>query len=292
MLWYISRMKAAVRSVVSWRSASGAVDRPSRQVVEFVGLPGVGKSFLSRRLDERFRRAGIGEVSTAFQADLPPLRAVPFAFGKVVRALRFAALHIETTAALVRIVRSDGGGLGAGRLTKLINLLSELTRSARVPAAHMLINEQGVLQAIWSLEMRAGEPVHERLLGQCARWLPDAVVFVEVEWRQNVDRLRGRKDGHSRFDTLSDERLDREASKGGPLLHAILASWAAEAPEGRQLDFRNDDGADVGIIFGWLDEVRAAGRAGLPAAPDAVAPLRSSGPGSTERGDGRPQERG
>ena len=223
-------------------------------IVELVGLPGVGKSFLSRCVERQLavRRAG-GTFFTTYTGETQSRFPLELTF-KILRATRFVATHAVTGLALFAIVRSSRAGLRYRTLTKFVNLLAELDRASRTSPATVRVSEQGVLQAIWSLEMLTPESIHRPLMRESERWLPEAIVFVDLDRERHVRRLRQREKGRSRFDRLSDEELPGEMARGLLEMRAILLEWRRHLPDGARLDFSNDgDGeADAASIVDWL----------------------------------------
>lgn len=208
-------------------------------------------------------RAGDGRVPVriAAESEVALTSGVPLTLvGKLWRAARFAAAHAGTTGRLALAICNDEGALGLlrhGRPSKFVNLLSEADRSERVPPSEIRVSEQGVLQAIWSLEMRSGEPLHAELLHVLARWLPEAVVLVEADRAEYESRLRGRERGRSHFDRLGDERLPEAIERGMRGMRAILELWALHVPDADRLDFWNGGDARARDIAEWIDALSA-----------------------------------
>jgi len=236
-------------------------------VVELVGLPGVGKSFLCRSLEDVY--ASTDGVRVIVESETT---AIGILVAKLWRAMRFATMHASITLKLVRTLRTRCPILHGGRLSKLVNLLSEADRSVCAGPLETMISEQGVLQAIWSLEMRSDESVHAELLAVLKRWLPDHVVFVRVERQEHETRLRRRENGKSQFDRLAPDRLPEAIECGLRRTDEILDVWASRVHGAERLDFHNDRGARVGDIVGWVDRLRVP-------APCVASRVRSDGVG-------------
>lgn len=235
-------------------------------IVELVGLPGVGKSFLCRALVRAYAGNGTVRVIVESEREVAPIGISRELLAKLSRAARFALLHVGTTATLVRTVCGRGQSLRRGRLSKLVNLLSETDRSSRVPSGETCINSQGVLQAVWSLDMRSDEPARAELLTALTRWLPEAVVHVEADPAEYETWLRTRRDGRSHFDRLESDGLPAAVERGRTLAHAILEDWASRVSAAHRLDFRNARGARAGDIADWVDGLRTGDDATATAA--------------------------
>lgn len=226
-------------------------------IVELVGLPGVGKSFLCRSLQKFYDSTGDVGVQIVVEKQTTALGNLASVVAKLHRATRFTVMHPRTTGKLILAIFSKGSIRLNGRLSKIANLLSEADRSCRAPPSKLLISEQGVLQAVWSLEMRSDEPVYAELLEALCWCLPERVVFVEVDAKEYVSRLEGRNAGRSHFDRLQAGGLPEAMERGLQHTHEILDSWAVHIPGGDRLDFWNGQNVQIGDIADWVDRVCA-----------------------------------
>ena len=222
-------------------------------IVEFVGLPGVGKSYLCRSLEDVYAARVSTPVRVLVERDTAGLGALRRQLEKLWRAARFAAAHPGTTGRLARAVGPVGRMIHRGRLSKLVNLLAEVHRSSRGSRSTTWISEQGVLQAVWSLEMRCDDSVHTALIETLAPWLPDRVVFVASERPEHESRLRGRERGRSHFDRLAVDRLPEAIERGSRHAREILETWTRHVPRADRLDFRNDGPVRGDDIVDWVD---------------------------------------
>ena len=212
----------------------------------------MGKSFLCRAMEKQIKRELNPFALTTPVIDKPYKRILPDTFRKLWRAGIFLMRNPTISWALLREVFRGRDSVRISRCKKFINLLSEFQRSYVADRSNSLMTEQGVLQAIWSLEMLADESVYERVMRRSTRWLPDAVILVEAELTQNRDQLERRKGGRSAFDRLHGEELSKAIERGNLKRHQILSLWAELVPDGHRLDFKNYPGRDTKFVFDWL----------------------------------------
>jgi hypothetical protein len=221
-------------------------------IIELVGTPGVGKSYLCRAIEEHIKRELNPLSLTTPVFDKPYKRLWPNTLRKVWRAGLFTLRNPGATQQLWHVVFQGWKSLQPARCKKFVNLLSEFQRSYAADRSHSLLTEQGVLQGIWSLEMIADETVYERIMRISARWLPDAVILVVADQNQNRRQLKHRTRGRSAFDRLRGEELMQAMERGNTARNAILSLWGELVPRGNRLDFQNQPGSDTHYVFDWL----------------------------------------
>ena len=169
--------------------------------VEFVGLPGAGKSEVSRAVAKvlRARRLAVFEPSYELDHATPPAERRSSKLWLAVRAWaqspRQSRFWLRT---LVRSRQESRRRLGDAAINWFY-LLGSAQRCAGVPGIHVF--DQGLLQALWSIgyAARRAEVVSPELLGRLTRALPRRaiVVFVDADLRIIRNRLTGRVKGRS-----------------------------------------------------------------------------------------------
>jgi hypothetical protein len=193
-------------------------------LVEFVGLPGVGKSELSHRVAARLAAAGerVREPSYELAHGPSPARR---RFWKSLHVARQLALHpLASLRVLAAIGRTQQRGFGT-RVRLAVNALLVVSLAAqarRRPGVHLL--DQGLLQAAWSvaLDDRPGAPLP--LLdtrGLCGA-IADLVVIVDAELGTVQRRLSERPGHESRIEQYG--AVEAALQRGALLVGEIRAA--------------------------------------------------------------------
>lgn len=197
------------------------VDRSRGALVEFIGLPGSGKSTIAHALADLLRERGESVSEPTWRNDHAtrrPLRALR----KATLALAAAARDGAHARALVEWVASSRQPTRGETLRLAINALyvAETTeRCARSQGVHIF--DQGLLQQLWSLLYRATH--NEDLERRCAEQLAMCgarlhVVIVEAPLGVLQRRLEARTQGASRL-----ERQLRNSEPHAALQRAMFA---------------------------------------------------------------------
>jgi hypothetical protein len=197
--------------------------------VEFLGLPGVGKSTVCRRAAALLRQRGLTVTE--------PLRALDDRSGLRVtlrgyRGKALGALH-ELLEQPRSAVRDLGAIAGTGQpspnvLARIqLNWLvkrSLLRRLAETPGIHLF--DEGLFQALWSIALE-GRPgtVHRagRLLAMCAS-SADVVAVLEADAADIVRRVllrRGRESRVDRWVVTKPDSLARACELMGEVLEFL-----------------------------------------------------------------------
>ena len=230
----------AFKAACLWSCFAGA-GQGRNSVVEFVGVAGAGKTFLCGRLADMVEERGLADIRIVAHREnelTPKIR-----LSKLLRALSFSVGHGVIVARLVQVVRRSGQDSLGESIRKTINLLSELGRSNR-RGEGLLLSDQGVVQAIWSLAFRAEQDVVVELLSIVEPWLPERLVVVEVDRSRHLEQLRSRKHGHSRLDQVAPVELSGEIDRGTRLLSQIVGHWRELAPVGHYIRYPEDCDCD------------------------------------------------
>lgn len=189
-------------------------------VVELVGLPGSGKSYLAHQLVlAMHRRNALVQV-----ADAPVSAAAPRtvrAARKAVHSAREVLRHPRRSGRIVpRIASSQRAGGDAVALAVQWLVTQRLLSAARATSGLHLF-EEGVLQTLWSIGLRGRvEPVLGELAGD-VQW-PDLVVAVEPPLPLVQERLAARASRHSRVQQLTAGEQGEALRTGNALLHELL----------------------------------------------------------------------
>jgi RecA/RadA recombinase len=191
-------------------------------VVEFCGLPGSGKSSLAAQTCLALRSAGVEArvADHAVSAAVPRRTRVRRRGSSAVAGLATRPLEAARAARLVAATRPsprDGAALLAQLLT-----VQRLTSAARHRGGVVLV-EEGTVQTMWSLALRAGadtlEEVRREVSAGCTA---DLLVVVEAPTALLLHRLEARSSRHSRTQRLDPGDRGPELERGRRLLDQLL----------------------------------------------------------------------
>jgi glycosyltransferase involved in cell wall biosynthesis/thymidylate kinase len=193
-------------------------------ILEFIGLPGAGKTTLTRLVAERLAAEGYRCAVPRFHAQAAPA-------GRGRRAWRYASRAATYLAHLRLLCTTIRFGLAIrplrlGRM-KWLREIPDLVPVIRSAAARhdVVLLDQAILQAVWSATLHGSlpsAPLLERLIHRATAACGGRVVYLHlvVDPETAIHRIAGRAEGGSRFDRLpreegalllaaNEERLDR-----------------------------------------------------------------------------------
>lgn len=210
----------------------GTALRRDALLVEFLGLPGAGKSELSRRVAGRLRRQEfpVHEPSYGLAHGIGVAARIA---RKSARVAREVALHpLQAARAASVLARSEQPSLAccAGVLFNWL-LVSSLARQARGQRGLHLIDE-GLAQGAWSIALEGRlAPALELLARLPPALVPDLLVVVEASTPAVTGRLRSRAQHDSRLDS----RLDTQPElfrRGQSIAERIQSALGASVDRG------------------------------------------------------------
>jgi hypothetical protein len=204
-------------------------------VVEFVGLPGVGKSHATRLVAARLAAVGTPARSSALRInhELGRSRRVLYKSGIcAVEALGRPGCAARVGRALIE----SGQQSRVDVLRLLYNwlFLVGLVRRARTRPVVELLDE-GIYQLLWSIGFAGGERVirdHSStfLTGPpSAVAMPDIVVVVEAPLGLVQQRLASRTSRAGRLDRMEGAERQAALVRGADLLNELLSGLGGEA---------------------------------------------------------------
>jgi thymidylate kinase len=241
---------------------------PARLVVEFVGLPGAGKSTVADLLTKSLASRGRSWGDRWMVAGLALHRTDRYG-----RLIRFYLSHPSELRAAVAL------GWLAPSLTPLrffqglrfLSVWSYRLARARRLGYQVLILDQGVLQGAWSLLVRGWQD--HAVLTATTRVISGAqvryaLVFFDVGVEVAVNRITQRKTRESSFDHLSPDEARRQLEIYETRLLDILRGVAERTGAAYlQVDATRDPGDTSAEIEAFIEaQIREDGRpsAALP----------------------------
>ena len=195
--------------------------------IEFIGLPGVGKTTIANEVASLLRKRGadVAQYSDVMTID----RSLHFR--KIRYGVRFVCFLISNIMLVVKLLlalRPLRGGfrIQLWRAQKLLKLLFfyEISPSAKT---RVQLLDQGILQCIWTLGM-SGADISERSIRHImscmrVRDIPDAVIFLNS--KAGVVRTRYLDRGYDvKFIRLLNRDLRQVYSEGIDYLSVIRAA--------------------------------------------------------------------
>lgn len=173
-------------------------------VLEFVGLPGAGKTTLARRVAERLEAEGRSCHAPRFGRPASVRRS------RLERALQLTSTYATMGGLSVEVLRFGLAirPLRPGRVRWLRELLDSVQSIvAAESGSDFVLLDQGFLQAAWSATVHGtlpSPPVIERLVRRAAAFHGYRVIYIHlvVESGTALDRIAGRQGGRSRFDRI------------------------------------------------------------------------------------------
>jgi hypothetical protein len=175
----------------------------SNPVIEFVGLPGAGKSTITRALPAQW--------PTSRNTD-PAALALP-------RRLRLYADALPFMLSLRPLAAED--------IHRLRKLAAELRFYER-PAAGPLVIDQGMIQKLWSilLDRRSHDAAAlERLVKALAPSAPDLIVWLGTPPALAAERLASRGGGNSRLQKRAPDHLQQGLLTGQQIYAQLMALY-------------------------------------------------------------------
>lgn len=247
----------------AWQSGPPSQARWKRGlIVEFVGLPGSGKSTVSHAVAEILRGCGQPISERSFEI-AHRLSASPRRLMKLRLAWRTVRLHPGWSLALaIQIARTGQRRWreGAARIFELLYVCGLVGEQSRRPGIHLL--DQGFFVGLWSTCFDASSAVPLRRLVEigtrcCGRSPADLVIVLEVEPAIAVERLRRRPGATSRLEkkmeTPGFERDLQAAVASLCQVRAVLCAgetaWSVKIVSGKDARAANTQAPEVAALI-------------------------------------------
>lgn len=207
-------------------------------VIEFIGLPGVGKSTLSHRIAEILQQRGWRVEQPTYSVD-HEMRAWERLLLKLRLVSAEAIFHPACTVRSVKAILATRQASAADFIGVTVNWLfmsSLLRKSDGRTEVHIF--DEGLLNALWSIGFSAGSAGTAGILGELARQVstPVVVALVEADIAAVRERLDLRKNGRSRLERTG--RTDDAWERARRALQQVKAT----------LQMLTDEGADMQVV--------------------------------------------
>ncbi len=178
-------------------------------IVEFVGLPGVGKSTLSRAVAAKLTSRGteVHEPNDKRDTYSTPRR--------IASKAQFASQSLLSSPKTALTTTRSVSQTDQQSFIDLIRVLFNLHYVTGVTITFqsrdsVTLLDQGIYQARWSVGLQSTQPITEAIetVDIPVHLAPDLVVFVEATDKTIANRLNSRTDGDTRF-TPNSEAFER-----------------------------------------------------------------------------------
>ena len=213
-----------------------------RIVVEFVGLPGVGKSALSHRVAEIMQQRGFQVEQPTYVVHHGMHRWERYLLKLLVVPAEMVLhpAHAARSARAILRTRQSSAGDFIG-LTVNWFFMCSLLRRAKARGGVQFFDE-GLVNALWSIGFRASADNTPRILEELARQHSSdvAAALIEADIPTVKERLASRKNSESRLDRAS---RDDDWGRAAVALEQVKATLRALADQGapiRVIPVRND----------------------------------------------------
>ena len=236
--------------------------------VEFLGLPGVGKSAVCGKTAEYLSRRGFAVREPVLavsdrSAMGPRLRGYVGKSLLIARELLAHPLHSLHSIRVIGAIRQPSLPVWVMVVTNWLMQCSLLRTCRTIPAASLF--EEGIFQALWSIGLEA-DPGTVRELGATlsdALAMPDVVVVVEADLEAVIQRLQKRDGNESRADRQAFARASARMLEVIDTLMSV--DECGHRPRVIRIDNRSDADPDVAarrlalqLEQLWLSEVPPA----------------------------------
>lgn len=222
-------------------------ERTRRVLVEFVGLPGVGKTTLAAHAARELTARGLPVTvvcDPCAALDVPPITRG----NKVGRSLRTIATRPGATLGWLRVVLRSRQRTALD-LARVLHRWLFLTDLSARDWSGIRVLDQGVLQALWSMLYRSctGEDLGPSTCERLARLLAERAVIVRVHadstaWRERLVQ----RTPHSRLEQIRPEGgWAAEVARAEACMERVMACVERlRAEDGRAVELVEVDNSD------------------------------------------------
>lgn len=233
---------------------------PSPLVVEFVGLPGAGKTTICDRVAERLRECGISLISRREILQEWHRNALP---QKIIQLLPTEGndsrilLNSLLFAARVKPIALQSF-LQAGKVFTNVKRNEAVARSGKY---QVLLLDQGLLQEIWSVVLTGSVPPKVDLhRAMTAVFSNRSMVFIDfkVDIETALSRIGKRSSMNSCFDKMESDRAYSALLQYAPFLQIIVDFAREMGMTVLEIDGNLSVEDKVETIVAWIVEFKSS----------------------------------
>jgi len=223
-------------------------------VIEFIGLPGVGKSTLSHRVAEILGQRGwrVDQPTYAVDHEMRYWERLLLKLMRVSAEVIFHPAHALRSVRAILATRQASAADFIGVTVNWLFVSSLLRKSDRRPGVHIF--DEGLFNVLWSIGFSASSPRTAPLLKELAREGSTAVVaLIEADVAAIRERLDLRKHGQSRLERAgaTDDSWE-QAGRALQQVKATLQMLADEGADARMVAVRNAAGENLDALANRL----------------------------------------
>ncbi|MGE5251974.1 MAG: hypothetical protein ACM3QS_17350 [Bacteroidota bacterium] len=237
-------------------------------LIEFIGLPGAGKTTIAQRVKAELEGQGyrcFGLSSIDSPEAVEKKKGGPFNKVKTLSRTLLSCLIYREIAASALSYTLRVRPLDRRTLRRLVTLLSRLDFTGGLVRSDydILLLDQGLLQNIWSIAVSGDPPEDEthlkRLLKSVLDQFSPLIVGVHVGADLAADRVTTRRTMRSRFDRMDASRTEPLFVKYQDVISRIL-SLSADIQEEACLDVNGGKPPEqnVQLIVPFIQQARPA----------------------------------
>lgn len=250
-------------------------------IIEFVGLPGAGKTTVLHQVIPPLQAEGLSivhrdQILQSWQNHHWAQRTVKLIpqthnqWSILFQSLSFAAQVKPTT--LQSFSKATKIFSNAKRLDAVYNQALQVTKSNLPLAPHrnrqIVLLDQGLLQEIWSVGITGHPPTSTSLrqvLAPLVKMRSLAIVYFKIDVETALQRIQSRSTASSRFDQMKLEVARSRLVQHAPVLEEIVSCSQTLGTPALEINSQQSIAAKVEKIASWIRSTRSQATAICPA---------------------------
>lgn len=239
-------------------------------VIEFIGLPGAGKTTIAQIAIEELTAAGYRCFSLSTYSDPESVDKKSGGFFRKLKTLYHFALSCAVyrqfaVNALLYTIHVKPFSLVNLRRFLILLVRLKFMRTLMNGNYDLIVLDQGLIQYIWSIAVTNEQPNNDKYLERVLKSILDEislfVIIVDVEAELAIERITRRPTMRSRFDRMSSSEAEAMLSRHKDVFAQIVDS----ADKFRKTGYLNINGSqpiknNVGLIVPFIERARQAYR--------------------------------